>query len=133
MRVRQLLITIEFLLASCAQSPATSLEKRIARVESGLLGDYGDSPLQSLDLSERMQYYNVPGVSIAVISDYQVEWAKGYGVLAAGSNEPVAPETLFQTASIGKPVVAAAALRLIEQGLLDLDADVNQSLESWQA
>jgi CubicO group peptidase (beta-lactamase class C family) len=53
-------------------------------------------------------------------------------VLAAGSNEPVAPETLFQTASIGKPVVAAAALHLIEQGLLDLDADVNQSLESWQ-
>jgi CubicO group peptidase (beta-lactamase class C family) len=85
-----------------------------------------------MDLSDRMQHYNVPGVSIAVINDYQVEWAKGYGVLETGTSKLVTPDTLFQTASIGKPIVAAAALNLVEQGRLDLDADVNQSLESWQ-
>ena len=132
MKVWQGLIVIVILLASCAQSPEAELEKRIARVESGLLGDYGDSPSQSMDLSERMQYHNVPGVSIAVINNNQVEWVKGYGVLEAGRSEPVTPETLFQSASIGKPIVAAAALHLVEQGNLDLDADVNQSLESWQ-
>lgn len=132
MKVRLLLFTIVFVLTSCAQSPQSSLEKRIARVEHGLLSDYGDSSSQSMNILDRMQHYNVPGVSIAVINDYQVEWAKGYGVLEANRNEPVTPETLFQAASIGKPVVSAAALHLVEQGLLDLDADVNQSLESWQ-
>ena len=132
MRIRQLLIAIVFLLVSCAQSPESELEKRIARVESGLLGDYGDSPSQGMDLLERMQHYKVPGVSIAVINDYQVEWVKGYGVLEAGMSERVTPETLFQAASLGKPVVAAGALHFVENGLLDLDADVNRNLVSWQ-
>jgi CubicO group peptidase (beta-lactamase class C family) len=79
-----------------------------------------------------MAHYHVPGVSIAVINDNRIEWAKGYGVLEAGSNAPVTPDTLFQTGSIGKPVVAAAALHLVEQGLIDLDVDVNHYLVSWQ-
>lgn len=79
-----------------------------------------------------MAYYNVPGVSIAVINDHQVEWTRGYGVLEAGKSEPVTPDTLFQVASLGKVVVAVAALRYVEKGALDLDRDVNQSLVSWQ-
>ena len=132
MRVRQLLIAIVFVLASCTQSPESSIEKRIERVEHGLLSGYRDPPWKRMGLAERMEYYNVPGVSIAVINDYQIEWAKGYGVLKAGGSERVTPETLFQTASLAKPVVAVAALHLVESGLLDLDADVNQSLVSWQ-
>jgi CubicO group peptidase (beta-lactamase class C family) len=85
-----------------------------------------------MELTERMAYYNVPGVSIAVINDYQVEWTEGYGVLEAGKSEPVTPDTLFQAASIAKVVVAVAALQYIERGALELDADVNQSLVSWQ-
>jgi CubicO group peptidase (beta-lactamase class C family) len=49
-----------------------------------------------MSLTERMKHYNVPGVSLAVINDYQVEWAKGYGVLETGSIEPVTPDTIFQ-------------------------------------
>ena len=74
-------------------------------------------------LRERMAYYNVPGVSIAVINDLEIEWARGYGVLAAGRREPVTPETLFQVASIAKPVVAIAALQQVEAGVLGLDRD----------
>jgi len=83
-------------------------------------------------LLDRMAYYHVPGVSIAVINDNRIEWAKGYGVLEAGTNAPVTPDTLFQAASIAKPVVAVAALHHVEQGLIDLDADVNRYLVSWQ-
>ena len=132
MRVRLLLIAIVFVLTSCAQSPETSIDRRIGRVEHGLLSAYGDPPWKRMRLAERMEYYNVPGVSIAVINDYQVEWAKGYGVLEAGGSERVTPETLFQTGSLGKPVVAVAALHFVESGLLELDGDVNRSLVSWQ-
>jgi CubicO group peptidase (beta-lactamase class C family) len=119
-------------LISCVRSPETSIENRIERVEHGLLSSYGDPPSKRMSLAERMEYYKVPGVSIAVINDYQVEWAKGYGVLEAGGSERVTPETLFQAASVGKPVVAVAALNFVERGILELDGDVNRSLVSWQ-
>jgi len=83
-------------------------------------------------LQERMQHYHVPGVSIAVINDYRIEWSKGYGVLSAGKSEPVTPDTLFQVASPGKVVVAVAALHYVGDGTLDLDQDINQSLVSWK-
>ncbi len=73
----------------------------------------------------------VPGVSIAVIHDGAIEWARGFGVVELGG-APVTAETLFQAASISKPVAAMAALHLVEQGKLSLDADVNQSLASWK-
>ncbi len=134
MRVRLVLIAIVFVLSvtSCGPSSESSIERRIQRVERGLLSAYGDPPWKRMELAERMAYHNVPGVSIAVINDYQIEWAKGYGVLEAGKSEPVTPDTLFQVASVGKVVVAVAALHYVEKGALDLDSDVNHSLVSWQ-
>ena len=133
MRVRLVLVTVFVLfLTSCAGSSESATERRIRRVERGLIGAYGDPLWKRMELAERMAYYNVPGVSIAAINDYEVEWTRGYGVLQAGESEPVTRETLFQTASIAKPVVAVAALRYVESGALDLDSDVNQSLVSWQ-
>jgi len=61
-----------------------------------------------------------------------IAWAKGYGVMDAETGAPVTPETLFQAASISKPVAAMAALRLVEEGVLDLDAPVNEYLKSWK-
>jgi len=81
---------------------------------------------------DRMKYYETPGVSIAVINNYKVEWARGYGAREVGSNEDVNAETLFQAASISKPVTAMAALRLVQQGKLSLDEDVNKKLRSWK-
>jgi CubicO group peptidase (beta-lactamase class C family) len=79
-----------------------------------------------------MEHYRVPAVSIAVINDGVVEWAKGYGVKRAGGSDSVSVSTLFQAASISKPVTAAAILRLRDRGVLDLDVDVNEYLQSWQ-
>lgn len=134
MKAKLVLIVIVFVLSltNCVQSSESSIERRIQRVEDGLLSTYGDPSWKRMDLAERMAYYNVPGVSIAVINDYQVEWARGYGVLEAGKSDPITPETLFQTASIAKLVVAVTALQYAERGALELDSDVNQSLVSWQ-
>lgn len=126
-------VALALLLGGCGERGAelpASVRARIRRVENGLIGltDLG----VSMTLVERMAYYGVPGVSIAVIDDYQLDWAKGYGVLEAGGGERVTADSLFNAASIAKPVSAAAALTLVEQGLLDLDEDVNAKLASWQ-
>ncbi|MGZ8845330.1 MAG: serine hydrolase [Pyrinomonadaceae bacterium] len=110
------------------------LTQRIERVESGLLPPAvlkGEPPVR-MRLADRMQFYKTPAVSIAVINDGRIEWARGYGVLEAGAKEPVTSATLFQAASISKSLTAMLALRLVEQGKLDLDSDVNKRLVSWK-
>ena len=110
------------------------LAKRIQRVENGLLLPVvvRGQPIVPMKLADRMQFFNTPGVSIAVINNGRIEWARGYGVRAAGSSEQVTTETLFQAGSISKAVTAMAALRLVQQGKLNLDEDVNRRLVSWR-
>ena len=106
---------------------------RIQRIENGLLPPIVvKGHTQPLKLTEQMAKYKVLGVSVAVINDGKLEWAKGYGVIEAGGTTPVTADTLFQAASISKPVAALAALALVEQGKLSLDEDVNAKLKSWQ-
>ncbi|WP_321477754.1 serine hydrolase [uncultured Paludibaculum sp.] len=113
---------------------ATPMEARIARVENGLQkpNRLKGSPLERMSLSARMKHYKVPGVSVAVIHAGRVEWARGYGQRDAGSGAPVTAETLFQAASLSKGVAASVAMRLVEQGILSLDEDVNAKLRSWK-
>ena len=82
-------------------------------------------------LAVRMAELNVPGVSVAFIEDGKVKWTRTYGVATAGG-PPVTPTTLFQAASMSKAVASAAALRLVEQGRLGLDEDVNLRLKAWK-
>ena len=111
-----------------------ALAARIARVESGLLPPArlkGDGAA-SWSIAARQAAHRVPGVSVAVISEGKIEWARGYGVAKAGEAAAVTPDTLFQAASLSKAVAAAGALTLVESGVLTLDADVNQKLTSWK-
>ena len=104
-------------------------------IESGLLTTPTyllDQPKPQATLTERMAHYQVPGVSVAVINENRIEWAKGYGVANVNSAAPVTPATRFYAASISKPITAMAVLALVAEGLLDLDEDVNQKLTSWQ-
>ncbi|MFD0203600.1 MULTISPECIES: serine hydrolase [Saccharothrix] len=78
-----------------------------------------------------MAEHHVPGVSIAVIDDGRLVATHTYGELAAGGGA-VTPDTLFQVGSISKHVAALAALRLVAEGVLDLDGDVNRHLTSWR-
>jgi CubicO group peptidase (beta-lactamase class C family) len=90
-----------------------------------------DDPPACQTLADRMAADHVPGVSVAVIHNGVIEWARGFGVVRL-EGAPVTTETLFQAGSISKPVAALAALHLIEQGRLSLDTDVNQALTSWK-
>jgi CubicO group peptidase (beta-lactamase class C family) len=120
-----------------ADTPAgqrtADVEDRIRRIENGLLTPVVINGRDDrMTLGQRMVHYNVPGLSIAVINDGRIEWAKGYGVAQAGGDVAIDTLTLFQAASISKPVGAMGALRLVEGGRLALDADVNASLASWR-
>jgi CubicO group peptidase (beta-lactamase class C family) len=124
-----------FLTLYCSPAKA-DLEARVQRIENGLIPEpgivlQGKMP-QKAGLLDRMSAYEIPGVSIAVINDHRIEWARGYGFKEAGGNDPVTVRTLFQAASISKPVAALALLHYVEKGLLDLDDDVNGQLESWK-
>ncbi|RIV17268.1 class A beta-lactamase-related serine hydrolase [Fibrisoma montanum] len=81
---------------------------------------------------ERMKALNVPGVSIAVFDGGQIRWAKGYGLSDKSQAKPVDTATLFQAASISKPVTTVTTFRLIEAKTLSLDEDVNQKLRRWK-
>jgi CubicO group peptidase (beta-lactamase class C family) len=109
-----------------AQDP----EPFIARIEGAQSPDRGG--LDGLTLEQAMRRFRVPGMSIAVIRDFKVHWAKGYGVADVEAGTPVDVNTAFQAASISKPVTAMAAVKLAQDGRLSLDADVNTLLTSWK-
>lgn len=112
-----------------AQSPPPSLPDA---VETALLpAVVFDGQAEPWTLRDRMTRWKVPGVSIAVIDDGRIVWAQGYGVIDAGGTAPVTTETRFQAASISKPVAAAAALAMVDDGQLALDRDVNIDLRRW--
>lgn len=112
----------------------TEFESAIEAIEHGLLKvtrDEKSSP-KKMDLNQRMLDYKVPGVSVAYVYQEELAWAQGYGLVEAGGEKQVTDETIFQAASISKPVTAMIALHLVEAGLLDLDADANNFLQSWK-
>ena len=116
------------------RSAGSQIELRIRAVEHGLLAldTAGARASGASSIEERMRHYRVPGVSVAVIEGGRIEWARGYGVRDAGGTAPVDTATLFQAASISKPVTTVAALRLVERRRLALDEDVNLRLASWR-
>lgn len=80
----------------------------------------------------QMLTYNIPGASIAVIKDYKIEWAQGFGFRNVEKQEKVNPQTLFQAASISKPLTAVAVMETFanEEGVLD--SNINTLLKTWQ-
>jgi CubicO group peptidase (beta-lactamase class C family) len=105
---------------------------RVQRVEQGLSLPIQINGRPVWTLQERMKRYGVPGLGIAVVRNFQVEWAKGYGTRDVATGEPVTEATRFQWASITKPMTAVIALRLAQDGVLDLDRNVNDYLKSWK-
>ena len=123
--------------ADTSKEDKEKLNERISRIENGLQSrlqiQYGDSLIMGrYTLEERMQELKIPGLSIAVLNNGVIEWAKGYGIADSLENRKVTTETLFQAGSISKPIAATRALQLWEEGSIDLDVDVNTYLSSWK-
>ncbi|MGV3660220.1 MAG: serine hydrolase domain-containing protein [Prosthecobacter sp.] len=93
---------------------------------------FGQTDKLDTVVEAKMRAANITGLSLAVIHDGKLIAAKGYGLADKSSRKPVTTETLFQAASISKAVAALGALRLVEQRVFSLDADVNTVLKKWK-
>jgi len=130
-------IFILLLIAGCSSQSGTDsdlLTERINRIENGLqpnLQIEGDS-VPVFNINERLNELGIPGVSIAVLHNGEIEWAKGYGIADSSENRSVTTETMFLAGSISKPVAATRALQLAEEGTIELDTNVNNYLTSWK-
>lgn len=107
-----------------------SVADYIAAIEGAQPGADSTGP-GALTLVELMQRFHVPGVSVAVIHDFRIHWARGYGIADVETGAPVDTETMFQAASISKPVAAMGVLRTVQDGVFGLDQDINTILTSW--
>ncbi len=135
--MKTLPFVVLLILVSCISSSEendSQLAKRISRIENGLqpnLQIEGDST-PTYGIENRLKELGIPGVSIAVINNGQLEWAKGYGMADLVENRPVTAETMFLAGSISKPVAAIRAHKLAEEGTISLDSDVNNYLTTWK-
>jgi CubicO group peptidase (beta-lactamase class C family) len=107
--------------------------EQIRRVENGLApmvliqGETARS-----NILERMRATGTPAVSIAVIENFRISWAKAYGVKEESRSDAVDTDTLFQAASISKSFTATAIMRLVQEGRLRLEQPVNTCLSNWK-
>jgi len=124
-----ILLIIALGVPSFAQAEPTTPSNFIEAIEGPQKGGGGE--LSSLTLPEVMDELRVPGMSLAVIRNFEIDWAKGYGIADLESRAKVDTETLFQAASISKPVTAMAVLKAVEDGVFSLDTDINDVLTSW--
>lgn len=93
--------------------------------KSDLLNEIMQAKYFGMDFAERMDFYKVPGMSLAVVEDGNIQ-TKCFGVCDRDTGKAVNDETLFQAASISKALFAAAVLRLAEAEIIDLDQDIRK-------
>ena len=124
-------LSIPYFATTAAGQEKIGKLERVEKVTAVVQGTAGTAPTQ-LSLAELMKLYNIPGLSVAIIENYKIVEAKGYGVTEVGSSTPVSTHTLYQAGSISKPVAATGALSLVEKDKLSLDEDVNVKLKTWK-
>ncbi|MFZ3590359.1 serine hydrolase domain-containing protein [Bacillus sp. DJP31] len=88
--------------------------------------------LKNINIEERMKFYNVTGLSITLLENGQISGTENYGLLEVKSNRKVNDDSIFSACSISKFLTGMLTIKLVEEGLLDLDDDVNESLTSWK-
>jgi len=137
-----IIASVLLVLVACSKQKNQALiGQRITNIENSLIEFtspaamfHSSDTLQTylITLPERMEHYNTPGVSVAVINNYQIEWSKVYGTMDVNTGVPVTSETIFEAASTSKFITAVLALHYVEKGLIDLDQNVNEYLKTWQ-
>lgn len=120
------LLVLLFLIMSACQTPESLTRGRQKSLEKGLLRPVylkGQRP-EKMRLADRMSFYKVPGVSLAVMDRYRLEWSRTYGYKDIVQYQPLTRNTVFQAGDLSQPVSAAVALRLVEKGLVSLEANL---------
>lgn len=128
-------LTLKGLLCACLASAATTASADSAhQFENELWPAFhlADSAPPRWKLEERMAFWHVPGVSIAIIRSGKLVFARGYGVTRAGHKTPIDKDTMFSVGSLSKVGAAAITLRLKDAGKIELDRDVGTYLKTWK-
>ena len=135
---RILLFTVLIIIICIQQSGgqnrkySAETEKRIEQVENNLAGWVLTGYDDRWTLEERMKKYNINGLSIAVVNNHQIEWARGYGFAGEKGRQRVTEKTLFQAASISKSLNSLGVLLLAQEDKLSLNQDINNYLSAWK-
>ncbi len=119
--------------AACGKTgPAEA--RKIKAVEKGLLRSVylKGLPAEKLNLEERMAFYRIPAVSIAVIDKKELAWARAYGERDNQVHQPATTESLFQAGAFSQMIAAAVVSSLAEQGRISLDDDAGARMTSWR-
>jgi len=126
-----LLLILTIPLLGKTQNISSETNEKIALIESNL-NDLTRQLTVPQTLQDEMSKLNVPGVSVAVIENYQISWIKSYGFSNVESNEILTPKHVFEVASNTKVFMSSVVLHMVEKGLIDLDTDINQYLKRWK-
>ena len=116
--------------AQPAAAPASDPAELIARVEAAR--EQGSADDAGKTLAELMETHGISALSVAVVENHRLHWARAWGIAEESTGAPADPDTVFQAASISKPVSAMAVLRAVQDGVFGLDDDINAILRSWQ-
>lgn len=110
------------------------IEAKIQQVESNLTGavQIENIPPAKWTIAQRMKFYHANGISITVIKEYKIEWTKSYGWADSSEQRPVTPVIRFQAGSNSKSLNAIGVLKLVQDGKINLDEDINKYLKSWK-
>ena len=127
------LIPGAFFQPALAETP-DAIAAALDRFENGVIArmERGHEDPARHTIEARLSYHEVPGVAVAIIRGGEIVAMRGYGTRLSGTDSPIGPDTVFSAGSISKIVNAALILRLVAEGTLDLEVDVNEYLKRWR-
>jgi CubicO group peptidase (beta-lactamase class C family) len=125
---------VSILFGQTNKNYSKEIEEKITQVESNLIGavQIENIPPVKWTLAERMKFYHANGISITVIKDYKIEWTKSYGWADSLKQRPVTAITRFQAGSNSKSLNAIGVLKLVQDGKVNLNEDINKYLKTWK-
>ena len=128
------LLIIVFACSPQKETSNSELKDRIQRIENSLIPSLqiAREEVARYNINDRLKELGIPGLSMAVVANGKVEWAKAYGMADSSENRRMTTETMLLAGSISKPVAALRAQQLVENGQLSLDENVNEYLTSWK-
>lgn len=122
--IKQLSLCLAVFFAASAPGPAKAAQKVPA---TALHGEVVDDEAKRLDraLHDAVTQAGIVGLSTAVIVDGRIVWTRAYGLADREGKVPLTPETPMRVASIAKTMIGITMMRLVAEGRLDLDKDIN--------
>ena len=119
--MRQITILLFTLFVGQTFAQIKQVQDSILQVENNLIPYVPVKGFKGWNIIDRMKYYKVPGLSIAIIKDYKIDWAKSYGLADTINKTPVTTETMFSAGSISKFLMAVTALKMVDSGQIELE------------